>query len=94
MIKVNLLESVTDRPQGVAAVEDKVASPRVQTALLALTVFGLMTLGMGYDYVSANMAYTAAQKELENQNRINQQMLAVQKEQKELEKKTEEIKAR
>ncbi|HEX5888568.1 MAG TPA: PilN domain-containing protein [Pyrinomonadaceae bacterium] len=94
MIKVNLLESVTDRPQGVAAVEDKVASPRVQTALLALTVFGLMTLAMGYDYVSANMAYTAAQKELENQNRINQQMLAVQKEQKELEKKTEEIKAR
>lgn len=94
MIKVNLLESVTDRPQGVAAVEDKVASPRVQTALLALTVFGLMSLGMGYDYVSANMAYTAAQKELENQNRINQQMLAVQKEQKELEKKTEEIKAR
>lgn len=94
MIKVNLLESVTDRPQGVAAVEDKVASPRVQTALLALTVFGLMALGMGYDYVSANMAYTAAQKELENQNRINQQMLAVQKEQKELEKKTEEIKAR
>ena len=26
MIKINLLESVTDRPQGVAAVEDKVAS--------------------------------------------------------------------
>jgi len=94
MIKVNLLESVTDRPQGVAAVEDKVTSPRFQTALLALTVFGLMALAMGYDYVSANMAYTAAQKELEHQNRINQQMLAVQKEQKELEKKTEEIKAR
>lgn len=94
MIKVNLLESVTDRPQGVAAVEDKVASPRFQTWLLALTVFGLLALAMGYDYVSANMAYTAAQKELDNQKRINQQMLAVQKEQKELEKKSEEIKAR
>lgn len=94
MIKINLLESVTDRPQGVAAVEDKVASPRIQTLLLALTVFGLMVLAMGYDYVSSNMAQTAAQKELDNQKRINQQMLAVQKEQKELEKKTEEIKAR
>lgn len=94
MIKVNLLESVTDRPQGVAAVEDKVASPRFQTLLLGLTVFGLMALAMGYDYVSANMAYTAAQKELDNQKRINAQMLAVQKEQKELEKKSEEIKVR
>ena len=56
MIKINLLESVTDRPQGVAAVEDKVASPRMQTLLLALTVFGLMVLAMGYDYVSSNMA--------------------------------------
>lgn len=94
MIKVNLLESVTDRPQGVAAVEDKVASPRFQTFLLGLTVFGLMAAAMGYDYVNTNMAYTAAQKELDNQRRINLQMLAVQKEQKELEKKSEEIKAR
>ena len=64
MIKINLLESVTDRPQGVAAVEDKVASPRMQTLLLALTVFGLMVLAMGYDYVSSNMAHTAAEREL------------------------------
>ena len=94
MIKINLLESVTDRPQGVAAVEDKVASPRIQTLLLALTVFGLMVLAMGYDYVSTNMAYTAAQKELDNQKRINQQMLAIQKEQMELEKKSKEVEAR
>src|SRR6185503_17058574 len=94
MIKINLLESVTDRPQGVAAVEEKVSSPRVQTLLLALTVFGLMVLAMGYDYVSSNMAYTAAQKELDNQKRINQQMLAIQKEQMELEKKSKEVQAR
>lgn len=94
MIKVNLLESVTDRPQGVALVEDKVASPRFQTLLLALTVFGLTVLAMGYDYVSSNMAHTAAQKELDNQKRINQQMLAIQKEQMELEKKTKEVQAR
>ena len=94
MIKINLLESVTDRPQGVAAVEDKVANPRMQTLLLALTVFGLMLLGMGYDYVSTNMAYTAAQKELDNQKRLNQQMLAIQKEQMEMEKKSKEVEAR
>src|SRR6185369_14775994 len=94
MIKINLLESVTDRPQGVAAVEEKVSSPRMQTLLLALTVFGLMAVAMGYDYVSSNMAHAAATKELENQKHINAQMLAIQKEQMELEKKTKEIQAR
>src|SRR5688500_6338686 len=94
MIKINLLESVTDRPQGVAAVEEKVASPRIQTFLLALTVFGLMVVAMGYDYVSTNMAYTAAKKELDHQKRLNQQMLAIQKEQMELEKKSKEVEAR
>src|ERR1041385_6545992 len=94
MIKINLLESVTDRPQGVAAVEDKVSSPRMQTLLLALTVFGLMVLAMGYDYVSSNSAHAAAQNELESQKRINAQMLAIQKEQTELEKKTKEVQAR
>jgi Tfp pilus assembly protein PilN len=94
MIKINLLESVTDQPQGVAAVEDKVASRAVQTLLLALTVLGLTVLAMGYDFVSSNMARSAAQKELDNQKRINQQMLAIQKEQMELEKKTKEVQAR
>src|ERR1041384_3022489 len=94
MIKINLLESVTDRPQGVALVEDKVSSPRMQTLLLALTVFGLMVLAMGYDYVSSNMALTAAQKELDNQKRLNHQMLATQKELADLENKSKEVQAR
>ena len=94
MIKINLLESVTDRPQGVALVEDKVASPRMQTLLLALTVFGLMVMAMGYDYVSSTMAFTAAQKELDNQKRLNQQMLATQKELADLENKSKEVQAR
>jgi Tfp pilus assembly protein PilN len=94
MIKINLLESVTDRPQGVAAVEDKVASPRIQTLLLALTVFGLLSLAIGYEYVSTNMAYAAAQKELGKQKQLQAQMLAIQKEQQELQKKTDEIQSR
>ena len=42
----------------------------------------------------SNRAHAAAQKELENQRRINKEMLAVQKEQMELEKKAQEIQAR
>lgn len=94
MIKVNLLESVTDRPQGVAAVEDKVASPRAQTLLLALTVFGLLALGIGYEYVSTNRAHAEAQKRLDHEKRIQSQMLAIQKEQQELQKKTDEVQKR
>jgi Tfp pilus assembly protein PilN len=94
MIRINLLDSVTDRPKGVAAVEDKVSSPRIQTLLLALTVFGLMVLGIGYEYVSANAAYATAQRDLEKERRINQQMLAYQKEQSDLEQRAREIEAR
>jgi Tfp pilus assembly protein PilN len=94
MIKINLLESVTDRPSGAAMVEARVTSPRVQTLLLAITVFGLVVLGAGYDYVSSKSEQSAAQQEVENQRRINQQMLAVNKEQAELEKKAQDIQGR
>jgi Tfp pilus assembly protein PilN len=94
MIKINLLESITDRPTGAAMVEARVSTPLVQTLLMALTVFGLLVVGMSYDYVSSKSAHSAAQKELENQRRINQQMLAVNKEQAELDKKAQDIQGR
>lgn len=91
MIKINLLESVTDRPAGVAFVEDKVSSTRTQTFLLALTVMAFLVLGIGYDYVSANAQHETAVKELEKQRRINEQMLVVKREQADLEKKIADI---
>src|SRR5436190_6032631 len=94
MIKINLLDSITDTPRGAAMVEEKVTSPRIQTMLLALTVVGLFFLGAGYDYASANSAHTAAQVELEKQQRINREMLAVNKEQEELQAKTRDIQVR
>lgn len=94
MIKVNLLESVTDRPSGAARVEDKVSSPLIQTLLMALTVFGLLAIAMGYDFISANKAREVARVELENQKRINQQMLAVNQEKLELERKAQDIQSR
>jgi Tfp pilus assembly protein PilN len=94
MIKINLLESVTDRPTGAAMVEARVATPFVQTLLLALTVFGLLVVVIGFDYVSSRSEHRAAETELANQRRINQEMLAVNKEQAELEKKAKDIQGR
>jgi len=94
MIKINLLESITDRPTGAAMVEARVATPLVQTLLLALTVFGLLVVGISYSYVSSKSDHSAAQHELETQRRINQEMLAVNREQAELEKKAQDIQGR
>ena len=94
MIKINLLQSITDRPTGAALVESKVATPRTQTLLLALTVFGLLILGAGYDFVNAKSNRETAQRDVETQRRINLQMLAVNQEQAELEKKAQDIQGR
>lgn len=91
MIKVNLLNSITDRPAGVAFVEDKVTNARTQTFLLVLTVAALLVLGIGYDYVSANAQHSAAVVELDKQRRINDQMNAVKREQADLQKKISDI---
>lgn len=91
MIKVNLLNSITDRPATVAFVEDKVTNTRTQTLLLALTVGALLVLGIGYDYVSANAQHSAAVQEINKQRRINDQMNAVKREQSDLQKKIADI---
>jgi Tfp pilus assembly protein PilN len=94
MIKINLLDSITDTPRGAAMMEEKVTSPRIQTMLMAMTVLGLLVLGMGYDYTSAHSAHAAAQVELDKQERINREMMAVNKEQEELQAKTRDIQVR
>src|SRR6267142_1360531 len=94
MIKINLLDSVTDRPTGAAMVKDRVAIRGVQTLLMGLTVFGVMFLGAAYHYMNTQSAHAAAQRELENQQRIERQMIAVNKEQEELQKKTNDIQVR
>jgi Tfp pilus assembly protein PilN len=91
MIKVNLLNSITDRPASVAFVEDKVTNTRTQTFLLVLTVAALLVLGIGYDYVSAHAQHNAAVVELDKQRRINDQMNVVKREQADLQKKISEI---
>lgn len=94
MIKVNLLESVTDRARTAAVVEERVTNPRARSLLLMGSVAALMALGMGFDYLSANMAHGRAQAELERQQQIAAQMAAINKEQAELEKKIKDTQVR
>jgi Tfp pilus assembly protein PilN len=94
MIKVNLLDSVTDRAKGVAAVEQKVANPQMQTLLLGLVVFGLLLAGMLYDYYSSSSAREAEMAEKTKQEQIQAQMVAVNQERTDLQKKTADIQAR
>ena len=94
MIKINLLDSVTDRSKAVAVVEEKVANPRMQTMLMGAAILSLLVLMIGYDYLSSRAAHAAAQKELANQQRIQAQMVAINKEQADLEQKTKDIEVR
>lgn len=94
MININLLESVTDRPRGVAVVEKKVVSQGSQTVLLAVVVFGLLLVAMGGHYFLTLRAKNIAQKELENQQAIAVQMAAIIKEQEDLQAKTKAIEGR
>ena len=94
MIKVNLLDSVTDRARTSVAVESKVTDPRMRLALLGVSVFALLGLAMVFDFVSARTASARAQAELEKQKQIAAQMAAINKEQAELEKKIKDIQSR
>lgn len=94
MIKVNLLDSVTDRAKGLAAVEEKVANPRMQTVLLGLVVAGLLVAGMLYDYYGSSSELEDQQRRLAEQKNIQAQTVAVNKERLDLEKKMGDIQAR
>src|SRR2546423_1037786 len=94
MIKVNLLDSVTERASSASVVEEKVSNPRTRVWLVAGSVFALMALVMVFDYVSAAAARVRVQAELEHQQQIAQQMAAVNREQAELEKKLQNIQTR
>lgn len=92
MIKVNLLDSVTDRQAGAAAkVERKIASPMSQLLLMSIAVAFLLTAVVGWDIISTQMAKTEAERELQEQKQIAVELEAVTKEMKELEAKIQNI---
>ncbi len=94
MIKINLLNSVTGKAGSFAAVEARVATPRMQGKLMLLVVIALTALGIFFDYSTANSAKAAAQTQLEEQQRIAAQMEMVKREQAELESKTKDVQVR
>jgi Tfp pilus assembly protein PilN len=95
MIRVNLLNSVTERHSGaVASVERKVGSPASRLLLMSLAVGFLLAGVIGWDVISTQMAKTDAVKRLDEQKRIATELEAVMKEQKELEAKIQQIDAR
>ena len=94
MIKINLLDSVTEQTRGVARLESRFASPATRLGLTALAVCCLMFLAMGFDWMSARANLSAAKAELSTQQELARQMDAIKKEQSELEKKTKDVQTR
>ena len=95
MIKINLLNSVTERQSGaVMAVDRKVSSPTSRLVLMTLAVAFLLAAVVGWDVISSQMANADAERQLEEQKQIAAELEGVMKEQKELEDKIKAIDTR
>ena len=95
MIKINLLNSVTERQGGaVVAVDRKVASPGTRLLLMTLSVGFLLVAFVAWDVISTQWAKAEAERQLEEQKQIAAELESVMKEQKELETKIAAIDAR
>ena len=95
MIKINLLNSVTERQGGaVVAVDRKVGSAGTRLLMMSLAVAFLFVTVVAWDIISTQMAKADAEAQLEDQKRIAAELEVVMKEQKELEEKITAIDAR
>ncbi|CAN5551347.1 hypothetical protein BH10ACI2_BH10ACI2_19820 [soil metagenome] len=95
MIKINLLNSVTERQSGaVVAVDRKITSAVTRIVLMTVAVTVLLVAVVGWDVISTQMAKTEAEHQLDEQKRIAIELEAVMKEQKELEGKIASIDGR
>lgn len=95
MIKINLLNSVTERQNTTVAVVDrKVSSPMSRFVLMSVVVTVMMAAIIGWDVISTQMAKTDAEQQLDEQKRIASELESVENEQKDLEAKIANIDAR
>lgn len=95
MIKINLLNSVTERQNGaVVAVDRKISSAGSRLALTSVVIVVLLAAVIGWDVISTQMAKTEAERQLDEQKRIEAELAVVIAEQKELEGKIANIDAR
>ena len=95
MIRVNLLNSVTERQGGaVMSVDRKVSSPMSRLLLMSIAV-GVLLLGLiGFDIINTNRNKTNAEAALEEQKKIAAELEVVLQEQKQLEQNIQNIDAR
>lgn len=92
MLKINLLNSVTERQGGaVVAVDRKVGSASSRLLLMALATGFLFLAVVGWDVISSQMAKSDAERRLAEQKQIAAELEVVMKEQRELEQKIQQI---
>lgn len=95
MIKINLLNSVTERQNGaVVAVDRKISSSASRLALMSVVVVVLLAAVVGWDVISTQMAKTEAERQLDEQKQIAAELEVVMNEQRDLEQKIANIDAR
>jgi len=95
MIKINLLDSVTERNGGVVvAVERKFSSPATRLIMMSVSTAILLMAVIGWDVISTRMAKVEAERQLQEQKQIEQELAAVTKEMKDLEAKIQNIDTR
>src|SRR5690349_10533043 len=95
MIKINLLNSVTERQSGaVAAVDKKVSSPASRLIVMSMVTMALLVAVIGWDVISTSMAKAQAERDLDEQKQIQTELETVMTEQKDLEAKNNNIDTR
>ncbi len=95
MIKINLLNSVTERQSGaIVAVDRKISSAGSRLLLMSVVVTVLLAAVIGFDIISTQMAKTEAERQLDEQKQIAAELETVMNEQKELEEKIASIDGR
>ncbi|MFM9903191.1 MAG: PilN domain-containing protein [Pyrinomonadaceae bacterium] len=95
MIKINLLNSVTERQSGtVIAVDRKISSPASRIILMSVVVAILLAAVVGWDIISTQMAKAEAERQMTEQKQIAAELEIVMNEQKELEGKIANIDTR
>lgn len=95
MIKINLLNSVTERQSGaVVAVDRKIGSPVSRMILMSVVVSILLAAVIGWDVISTQMAKTEAGHRLDEQKQLAAELETVMNEQKDLEQKIQNIDTR
>ena len=92
MIKINLLNSVTERQGGaVIAVDRKISSPVSRLLIMSVAVAALLLVVVAFDIIITQRQKNQAEADLAEQKQIQTELEAVLKEQKELETRIKNI---